>query len=121
MVAARADFLAAGHYAPLTAAVVAAAGAPAGPVLDVGAGTGTHLAAVLDAAPAAVGVALDISRYRRPPGRPGPSPGRRGGGRRLGRAAGPDRRDRAGAGRVLAPATAPRRPGCCGPAARWWW
>jgi 23S rRNA (guanine745-N1)-methyltransferase len=62
MVAARAEFLAAGHYAPLTAAVVAAAGT-GGPVLDVGAGTGTHLAAVLDADPAAVGIALDASRY----------------------------------------------------------
>jgi 23S rRNA (guanine745-N1)-methyltransferase len=63
MVAARAEFLAAGHYAPLTAAVLAAAAGTAGPVLDVGAGTGTHLAAVLDADPGAVGVALDASRY----------------------------------------------------------
>jgi 23S rRNA (guanine745-N1)-methyltransferase len=63
MVAARAEFLAAGHYAPLSAAVVAAAAGTAGPVLDVGAGTGVHLAAVLDADPAAVGVALDASRY----------------------------------------------------------
>jgi 23S rRNA (guanine745-N1)-methyltransferase len=63
MVAARAAFLAAGHYAPLTAAVVAAVRAAAGPVLDVGAGTGTHLAAVLDAAPDAAGIALDASRY----------------------------------------------------------
>jgi 23S rRNA (guanine745-N1)-methyltransferase len=61
MVAARAAFLAAGHYAPLTAALVAAAGP--GPVLDVGAGTGHHLAAVLDADPASVGLALDLSRY----------------------------------------------------------
>jgi 23S rRNA (guanine745-N1)-methyltransferase len=63
MVAARAEFLAAGHYAPLIAALVAAAGGAAGPVLDIGAGTGTHLAAVLDADPDAVGVALDASRY----------------------------------------------------------
>lgn len=88
MVAARADFLAAGHYAPLTTALLAAAppalgpspgrpagGAPgrpageaaagwsAGVVLDVGAGTGAHLAAVLDAVPGAVGIALDVSRY----------------------------------------------------------
>jgi 23S rRNA (guanine745-N1)-methyltransferase len=63
MVAARAEFLAAGHYAPLTAALVAAVGPVAGPVLDVGAGTGQHLAAVLDAAPDAVGIALDASRY----------------------------------------------------------
>lgn len=63
MVAARADFLAAGHYAPLSAALVAAVGPAAGVVLDVGAGTGDHLAAVLDAAPGRVGIALDSSRY----------------------------------------------------------
>lgn len=64
MVAARDRFLAAGHYAPLTAALVdAVAVGPPGPVLDVGAGTGHHLAAVLDARPGAVGVALDASRY----------------------------------------------------------
>jgi len=63
MVAARAEFLAAGHYAPLTAALLAAAAGAAGPVLDVGAGTGAHLAAVLDADPAAIGIALDASRY----------------------------------------------------------
>lgn len=103
MVAARADFLAAGYYSPLTAALIAAAtdALPAaahragaargaevtvvagaemaggadmadvaggadgarGAVLDVGAGTGQHLAAVLAAAPGAVGIALDASRY----------------------------------------------------------
>ncbi|HZB47625.1 MAG TPA: methyltransferase domain-containing protein [Mycobacteriales bacterium] len=64
MVAARDRFLAAGHYAPLTRALVAAAaGAGPGAVLDVGAGTGHHLAAVLDAAAGRVGVALDASRY----------------------------------------------------------
>jgi 23S rRNA (guanine745-N1)-methyltransferase len=101
MVAARADFLAAGHYAPLTAALLAAmtagpgamldagsapgagvaghmpdagsgpvaghapdaAGGGVGPVLDVGAGTGDHLAAVVAAGPGLVGIALDSSRY----------------------------------------------------------
>jgi 23S rRNA (guanine745-N1)-methyltransferase len=63
MVSARAAFLAAGHYAPLTAALVSAVGADPGPVLDLGAGTGHHLAGVLDAAPSAVGIALDLSRY----------------------------------------------------------
>lgn len=63
MVAARAAFLAAGHYAPLIAAVLAAVTPLAGAVLDVGAGTGWHLAGVLDAAPGAVGIALDSSRY----------------------------------------------------------
>jgi 23S rRNA (guanine745-N1)-methyltransferase len=63
MVAARAEFLGAGHYAPLTAALAAAVDRARGPVLDVGAGTGQHLAAVLDASPGAVGIALDASRY----------------------------------------------------------
>jgi len=65
MVAARDRFLAAGHYAPLTRLLAEAAAAAAGPgaVLDVGAGTGHHLAAVLDALPDRLGVALDLSRY----------------------------------------------------------
>jgi 23S rRNA (guanine745-N1)-methyltransferase len=64
MVAARDRFLSAGHYAPLTRALLAAAaGAGPGAVLDVGAGTGHHLAALLDAGPDRVGVALDASRY----------------------------------------------------------
>jgi len=65
MVADRADFLAAGHYAGITAALadaVLAAGAP-GTVLDAGGGTGAHLAGVLDRVPDAVGVVLDASRY----------------------------------------------------------
>ena len=52
MVAARAGFLDAGHYAPLADALAAAARAsqpPAGAVLDAGAGTGYYLAAVLTA------------------------------------------------------------------------
>lgn len=61
MVAARQDFLDTGHFAPLTAAIVAAAGA--GPVLDLGAGTGHHLRAVIGSDPAAVGLAIDSSRY----------------------------------------------------------
>ncbi len=63
MVAARADFLGAGHYAPLSTALVAAVAPPGRVVLDVGAGTGQHLAAVLDASPGAAGIALDASRY----------------------------------------------------------
>jgi 23S rRNA (guanine745-N1)-methyltransferase len=72
MVAARGDFLAAGHYAPLAGAVAdlaagplatgtpAAGGEPA--VLDAGAGTGYYLAAVLDRlGPRAAGLAMDIS------------------------------------------------------------
>jgi 23S rRNA (guanine745-N1)-methyltransferase len=66
MVAARAAVLDANHFAPLTGALVATAvkvtahDAPL--VLDVGAGTGHHLAAVLDALPNARGVAFDASR-----------------------------------------------------------
>ncbi len=85
MVAARADFLAAGHYAaladtlshtvaglvaPPTAApgtgspsTVVPDASPSAVVLDAGAGTGHYLAAVLDAVPAAVGIALDVSKH----------------------------------------------------------
>jgi 23S rRNA (guanine745-N1)-methyltransferase len=65
MVAARAELLAAGHLGPVTTAVVRAARAAAGAhglVVDVGAGTGHHLAAVLDALPDHHGVALDVSK-----------------------------------------------------------
>ena len=88
MVSARERFLAAGHFAPLLGAVAAAArgaleghgsdrgagagrgrtggspGAPTGGcVVDLGAGTGAYLAAVLDAAPGRTGLALDLSKY----------------------------------------------------------
>ncbi|MEI4270441.1 23S rRNA methyltransferase [Klenkia sp. LSe6-5] len=65
MVADRVDFLAAGHYAGVTAALAGAvlADGPPRTVLDLGGGTGAHLAGVLDAAPDAVGVVLDVSRY----------------------------------------------------------
>lgn len=70
MVAAREAFLGAGHYAPIAAALGAAARAvvadpasgAAGCVVDLGAGTGQHLAAVLEALPERHGVALDSSR-----------------------------------------------------------
>ncbi|MER6755740.1 putative RNA methyltransferase [Micromonospora echinofusca] len=81
MVAARADFLSAGHYDLISAALAAAATEavdgvtaarrlPAGAhadgtyplVVDAGAGTGRHLAAVLAALPDAVGLALDVSK-----------------------------------------------------------
>lgn len=60
MVAARQEFLDAGHFGPLTDAIVAAAGD--GPVLDLGAGTGHHLRAVLERR-GGVGLALDTSKY----------------------------------------------------------
>lgn len=86
MVTAREEFLTAGHYDLISAALAEAALAeeataqvgaarstpddmtPAGRtpyaplVVDAGAGTGRHLAAVLDALPAAVGLALDVSK-----------------------------------------------------------
>jgi len=60
MVQARADFLSAGHYDPVSAALAAAV--QRGPVLDVGAGTGHHLARVLDGV-AEPGIALDLSKH----------------------------------------------------------
>jgi 23S rRNA (guanine745-N1)-methyltransferase len=63
MVAARAAFLAAGHFGFISAGLAAATPSGPGLVVDVGAGTGTHLAAVLDARPEALGLAVDVSRY----------------------------------------------------------
>ncbi|MBF9071475.1 putative RNA methyltransferase [Streptacidiphilus fuscans] len=77
MVAARVDFLGAGHYAPIATALAEAVRAAvgetvgeagvredrAGRVVDLGAGTGHYLAAVLDAVPGATGLALDISKF----------------------------------------------------------
>ncbi|WP_368052578.1 putative RNA methyltransferase [Micromonospora sp. HUAS LYJ1] len=82
MVAARADFLAAGHYDVISSALAEAAtsalATPTGPagadgperagfgayplVVEAGAGTGRHLAAVLSAWPDAVGLALDVAK-----------------------------------------------------------
>lgn len=67
MVAARAGFLAAGHYDTLAAALAAAArpiatGVPYPLVVEPGAGTGHYLAAVLAALPDAAGLALDVSK-----------------------------------------------------------
>ncbi|MGW1995619.1 putative RNA methyltransferase [Embleya sp. NPDC001921] len=64
MVAARVDFLGAGHYDPIGDALAAASAGPVpGALVDVGAGTGHHLARVLDALPERHGLALDISKY----------------------------------------------------------
>ncbi|MET8906711.1 putative RNA methyltransferase [Micromonospora sp. NPDC004551] len=69
MVAARAGFLAAGHYAIVAAALAEATRAIADGadeayplVVDAGAGTGWYLAAVLAALPDAVGLALDVAK-----------------------------------------------------------
>jgi 23S rRNA (guanine745-N1)-methyltransferase len=63
MVADRAVFLGAGHYDGVTRALAAAVGAAPGTLLDLGGGTGHHLAGVLEAWPDAVGVVLDSSPY----------------------------------------------------------
>ncbi|HEX5910260.1 MAG TPA: hypothetical protein VFY44_07180, partial [Thermoleophilaceae bacterium] len=66
MVAARAEFLGDGWFDPLSAALAAAAAEspPPGAVAELGAGTGRHLAAVLDAlGDDRAGVALDASVY----------------------------------------------------------
>ncbi|RBY96030.1 23S rRNA methyltransferase [Blastococcus sp. TF02-8] len=65
MVAARVAFLSAGHYDPLSAALRDAvlADGPPSTLVDLGGGTGHHLARLLDELPDAVGVVLDASRY----------------------------------------------------------
>lgn len=62
MLEARDAFLGAGHYGPLTAALAAAVPVTTSVLVDAGAGTGQHTAGVLDAHPAALGIALDASR-----------------------------------------------------------
>lgn len=62
MVAARETFLAAGGYDFLTAALAGAAAGRTGLVVDAGGGTGHHLAGLLDALPAAVGLVVDASK-----------------------------------------------------------
>jgi 23S rRNA (guanine745-N1)-methyltransferase len=69
MVAARGQFLGAGHYRPIARAV--ADRVVAGPVIEIGAGTGYYLAAAVDLLtagelpplPGTAGLALDSSRY----------------------------------------------------------
>lgn len=63
MVAARAEFLAGGAYAPLAELLARRAGelGGSGLVVDAGAGTGYYLARMLDACPDAFGLALDVS------------------------------------------------------------
>jgi 23S rRNA (guanine745-N1)-methyltransferase len=62
MVAARVEMEAAGHFAPLSAALVAAAPEGRGLAVDIGAGTGLHLAEVVRGLGRDAGVAIDISR-----------------------------------------------------------
>ena len=67
MVEARLRFLSAGHFDPLTRAVVEeirrCVARDAAVVVDLGAGTGHHLGAVLESSPSSVGVALDVSKH----------------------------------------------------------
>jgi 23S rRNA (guanine745-N1)-methyltransferase len=67
MVAARASVQSAGHHDALTEALVDAASrvadTPPGLVVDLGAGTGHHLAAVVERAGATAGLALDVSKH----------------------------------------------------------
>jgi 23S rRNA (guanine745-N1)-methyltransferase len=62
MVAARAGFLAAGHFDVISAALTEAAGQRTGLVVDAGTGTGKYLAAVLEGSPDRVGLGLDVSK-----------------------------------------------------------
>lgn len=64
MIAARSRFLLQGHYGPVTARLVAMTTGLLGPaarLLDVGAGPGHYLSQLLNHAPSARGVALDVS------------------------------------------------------------
>ena len=63
MVAARASVLGSGLFAPVANGLAAAAGPlhDGGLVLDIGAGTGYYLAAVLDRLPSYLGLAVDVS------------------------------------------------------------
>jgi 23S rRNA (guanine745-N1)-methyltransferase len=63
MVAARARFLAGGHFEPLAAELAAhARGAPPGLVVEVGSGTAYYLARALDVLPERVGLGIDLSK-----------------------------------------------------------
>src|SRR5689334_4532756 len=63
MISARASLLGAGHFRVLAEALVAALGdQPPGLVVDVGAGTGHYLAAVLAARAHDAGLAVDVSK-----------------------------------------------------------
>jgi 23S rRNA (guanine745-N1)-methyltransferase len=63
MISAREALLGAGHFRVLTDALVAAVGErPTGLVIDAGAGTGQHVAGLLDARPGDLGLAVDVSK-----------------------------------------------------------
>lgn len=62
MVAARDRFLSSGHYDRISDAVASAVPMASGVCVDVGGGTGYHLARVLDARPDLAGLVLDTSK-----------------------------------------------------------
>src|SRR6185503_17875502 len=65
MVAARERFLGSGHFQPLATALgdlLEHGFAGQGSIVDLGAGTGWYLAALLDRFPDATGIALDVSK-----------------------------------------------------------
>ncbi|MBM7771772.1 23S rRNA (guanine745-N1)-methyltransferase [Actinokineospora baliensis] len=61
MIEARAAFLRAGHYAPIIRELLTVEPGP-GCITDVGAGIGHYLAAVLDASPERIGIAIDAAK-----------------------------------------------------------
>jgi 23S rRNA (guanine745-N1)-methyltransferase len=61
MLAARANFLGAGHYRAIADALSSVIDAPRA-VLDIGAGTGYYLAHILNSHPPAMGIGFDISK-----------------------------------------------------------
>lgn len=68
MIAAREAFLRSGHYKGIAQEVAAMArqamgSTTVGHIVDVGAGTGYYLAAVLDSLPESIGLALDLSTF----------------------------------------------------------
>ncbi|WP_280389724.1 putative RNA methyltransferase [Nocardia wallacei] len=65
MLDARAAFQRARHFTPIADAATAAltSGSPVRSMLEIGAGTGYYLAAALDAAPGAHGIAMDMSKF----------------------------------------------------------
>lgn len=69
MIGARERFLSQGHFSPIAEEVAELAvrllgeAGPAGPIVEIGAGTGYYLSRALDASPDRLGVAIDISKY----------------------------------------------------------
>ena len=122
MVADRVAFLEAGHYAGVTrgAGRRGRADGPApGTLLDLGGGTGHHLAGVLDRAARRGRRRPGLLALRRAPGGAGPPAGGGRGRRQLGPAAGRGTASSTGCWSSSRRATARRSPACCGRTAGW--